>query len=1039
MCSKYTTRLGMTLLLSLMATMTALAQPHYKIIDFAKLNSKVTQTNRIVRDRQGMMWFSTNDGLYRYDGYEFRNFKSRSGDGVNMQSNNLSYMYASSEGGIWCIAANRVFLFDTRSYRFTDVLADFEKRHGSQLKIKKLRALPCGVTWLFTDDGKILALEDARPKESVTLIAEREQTDQLTVVCDAQERSWVLINSKTILYDKGRQKTFHQAFRQIITTEQAVWLITSDGKPFLFDNKTQQLHAWQHPLLKAAVTGFDRLSNGHITLHTTNGLLLASEDGKKVVGTSVSYPVRKVMDDGNGHLWILSLDGRLSMGDMKCQRIEEVSGIRTEKCNVMRDKHGSVWIFTDNGGTYYSPNEQPTALVQYANDELRGDITNTINDGQGGYWFIHNHHAYRLTFESPHYRQLPLHQKDQVRCVFMDHGGRVFVASRYDQSVAVFQKGQRIGWLDRSGRISTAYVSFHASVYSSWRADDGTLWLGTKQDGLFRLRPRQDGGFLVDQYTKSQGTVSDDEIYAFAADAQRRLWIATQYGGLCCVTDYRAEKPQFMHAANGLDGWTENRETHLHSLLAADGKLLVGTTNGLFIADISSSRLSDITFRRHQREAHRTASLSSSNITDIIKSSDRRFFFATGDGGLNELITPDLLADSLTFRHYNLTSGFPTDIAQNVVEYEQALWVTAPNQLIELHLAKADTPDINLFLQRENPQFASCRPLHIGGGQWLFGSEEGAIAVDLNQLKTSTFIPPLVITGASVENKPIDPALGQNDTIILSSSERDLTVWFSALDYENTELVAYAYRMDDNRPWQYIGQNHSVTFSQMRPGEYHMTIRSTNSNGIWCDNQRTLTIIVTPTFWETPWAVLLIVLIVAAVVGIVAYTLLYIKRIKRQQHEAMEAYLALLSQHTPHSSPDTPHSTLDTPPAAPAEPEPAPPTLPKTLPEDEVMMRRLMSFIETHMADSEITIDDMASAVAVSRSGLHRKVKHLLGTSPMEFLREARIRKATQLLRDTNKPVTEIAYQCGFSDPKYFSKCFKLSTGQTPTEYKGSL
>ena len=125
MCSKYTTRLGMTLLLSLMATMTALAQPHYKIIDFAKLNSKVTQTNRIVRDGQGMMWFSTNDGLYRYDGYEFRNFKSRSGDGVNMQSNNLSYMYASSEGGIWCIAANRVFLFDTRSYRFTDVLADF--------------------------------------------------------------------------------------------------------------------------------------------------------------------------------------------------------------------------------------------------------------------------------------------------------------------------------------------------------------------------------------------------------------------------------------------------------------------------------------------------------------------------------------------------------------------------------------------------------------------------------------------------------------------------------------------------------------------------------------------------------------------------------------------------------------------------------------------------------------------------------------------------------------------------------------------------
>jgi AraC-like DNA-binding protein len=74
--------------------------------------------------------------------------------------------------------------------------------------------------------------------------------------------------------------------------------------------------------------------------------------------------------------------------------------------------------------------------------------------------------------------------------------------------------------------------------------------------------------------------------------------------------------------------------------------------------------------------------------------------------------------------------------------------------------------------------------------------------------------------------------------------------------------------------------------------------------------------------------------------------------------------------------------------------------------------------------------------VGVSRSGLHRKVKSMLGTSPMEFLREARIRKAAQLLSQTSKTVSEVAYACGFSDPKYFSKCFKAAIGQTPTEYK---
>jgi transcriptional regulator GlxA family with amidase domain len=62
-----------------------------------------------------------------------------------------------------------------------------------------------------------------------------------------------------------------------------------------------------------------------------------------------------------------------------------------------------------------------------------------------------------------------------------------------------------------------------------------------------------------------------------------------------------------------------------------------------------------------------------------------------------------------------------------------------------------------------------------------------------------------------------------------------------------------------------------------------------------------------------------------------------------------------------------------------------------------------------------------------------------MGTSPMEFLREARIRKAVKMLETTSKNVSEIAYQCGFSDPKYFSKCFKATFEQTPSEYKQNL
>lgn len=100
-------------------------------------------------------------------------------------------------------------------------------------------------------------------------------------------------------------------------------------------------------------------------------------------------------------------------------------------------------------------------------------------------------------------------------------------------------------------------------------------------------------------------------------------------------------------------------------------------------------------------------------------------------------------------------------------------------------------------------------------------------------------------------------------------------------------------------------------------------------------------------------------------------------------------------------------------------------------------MQKVLAFVEKHISDSDANIDGMASELAVSRSGLNRKTKLFFGITPIELLREARIRRAEILLKDCEKTINEVAYDCGFSDPKYFSKCFKASTGKTPSEYRG--
>ena len=1013
----------------LLAVIVVVAQPHYKINDYAKLNDEVTVVHRIVRDNNGMMWFATNDGLYRYDGYSFVNFKTRSGDGVDMASNRINTIYASSGGGIWCMVASRPFLFDTKTCRFIDVLADFERRQGKRYTIRKLRALPCGTTWLFADDGTVMALEDDRPQQSIRLIAEHERPDHVTVLCDSMQRSWVLTDRNTYLYKEGHLKRFNQTYRRIVANGGNVWFLTGDGKPAIYDDRRQTIVPWNH--LSYEVVSLSMLSDGRMALSDQHQLLLVAADGTKVALTAVTWPVQKVMEDGIGRLWLLATDGTLSVSDKHCQQVSTVVGIKSkDKCDIMRDKHGTVWIFTSGGDTYYATADDPSHPVRYTGSDMQVNISNTIADGQGGYWFIHKDHAYRLTFESPHYRKLPLHQPDQVRCIVADAQRRVLVATRYDESLALFSpEGEPLGWLGSDGRISAQWTTFGRAVYSALLASDGTLWLGTKRDGLLRLRPQAGGsGFDISTYNKDSG-LTDNEVYSLAEDSSHRLWIATHKGGLCCIRDCRAAEPAIATPSNGLAGWQLDATTSLRALLVTpDKRLLVGTFNGLFVADISSRDLSRITFRQHRREPLRTNSLSSSSITDIVQTSDGRILLSTSDGGINQLLTTSLMAPQLHFKHYNRSTGFPVDLVHAIAEYDGALWAVAPNQLVELQLSARTHPGINTFLLRERPRFSSCRPVQTGRGRWLFGSESGALLVNLNELKSSSFTPPLVITGVSKENSPIDYSYLTGDTILMHPNERDLTIWFAALDFEDTEHVAYAYRMGDNKEWKYIGQNHSVTFSQMQPGRYQMTIRSTNSDGAWCDNQRTLTIIVVPTFWETPWARLLIATIVMLVCAAIAYTIYYIRRIKRKQHEAMEAYLALLSQLE--SAAPSPSSPLPPPSSSLAPQDNKPST------EDDLLMKRVVAFMDDNLSNSDITIDDIAQAVAVSRTSLHRKMKQLMGTSPMEFLREARLRKAAKLLITTDRTVSEIAYACGFTDPKYFSKCFRQTQGDTPTDYR---
>ena len=103
---------------------------------------------------------------------------------------------------------------------------------------------------------------------------------------------------------------------------------------------------------------------------------------------------------------------------------------------------------------------------------------------------------------------------------------------------------------------------------------------------------------------------------------------------------------------------------------------------------------------------------------------------------------------------------------------------------------------------------------------------------------------------------------------------------------------------------------------------------------------------------------------------------------------------------------------------------------------DDLFLRKFLTRIEQVYTDPEYNIEKLSEALGLSRGHLHRKIKDLTGTSPVDFLRNFRLKKAAVLLKQKQHNISEIAYQTGFSSSAYFAKCFKAVYNVTPTEYQ---
>lgn len=679
------------------------------------------------------------------------------------------------------------------------------------------------------------------------------------------------------------------------------------------------------------------------------------------------------------------------------------------------DRHQTLWTLRADGTLTYQKTGDDEA-IRYPLSSPLNQLYFVMADRDGHLWALNKNGICHFVMDVGRTQRIDITPSEEVKCLFADSKGHYWVTTKGDAAIRLYdaETDCLLGFLGTDGQVHQQHTSFFAPVYCMYEDKSGALWLGTKTGGLFRLHENGGRQYEIAHFTD----IPQQDVYHITSDSHGRLWVAMLGGGVCYSEDAAADQPHFRVPKE----FPIAKCPRVRYLLMTDTLWMAATGSGLLVARMES-QADKMVFILHQRDMERRNSLSSSAAMDVARDSQGRYYVSTESGGVNLIESPDLLDKELVFRHFNdMLHVQHNDNVQSLTALSNGGMMAVGSHLLTLIDSSHHIRVLDARHFHADYRFSEAHPLQLQDGRWLIGLTDGAIVTSMRQLAADSPAPEVVLTGLSIQGGSYRYDIARQDTLMLLPGERSITVRFAALDYTSPDRISYAFRLLPNNQWHYIGHDRSATLLDLEPGIYQLEVRSTNADGEWLENIRQLTIIVKPTFWEAWYGRALILLLVIGALAAIVYTLLYIRRIHHQHRETLEKYLALIEVREEKQEVRGQNHEEGG-----GQPEKE---------ELDPMIKRVMLFIEENISNGDVGVGDMAAAVATSRSGLQRKLKQSMGVTPQDLLREARIKRACQLLRQTDKNIAEIAYACGFADPKYFSRSFKQSTGQSPSEYR---
>jgi len=878
--------------------------------------------NSMLQDKQGFLWFGTQDGLNKYDGYKIKIYKHDPDDSNSLSSSTIDFLYEDRYGDLWITTAGGLNRFNPATETFFRYDSDPENPESTMSdKIGKLYEDRDGVLWVATAGGlnKYDRENDSFIRYFVNSDKPESGANTILSLCeDASGIFWVgtaeglylfnRTNENFIRYKSGTDKRGNLSGDYIFSVFEdrngVLWFGTENGL-FKFDKQNENFIRYD--------TGID----------STGGFS--------------AYTVRSIYEDKSGYLWLRSRQGVYRF-DKARERFEyfyhnpdDPNSLSSGAVNhVFEDKNGTIWIGTWGGGiNKFVPgdrNGQKHSFVRYrynpnnpyglSNDQI-GDI---LEDRSGVIWIgtftggLNKFDAGSIKFD--HFKEIP----NSDNCL----RGKV-VWSILEDKTGILWIGTEGGGLNKFDRSTNTYTHYlhdpfdftslsHNTVMSLYEDRSGVLWIGTNGGGLNRLVPGETKNappiFAKYQFNPADSTtIGGNAVVSLCEDREGVLWTGTFGGGLSKIIQDSSKK-FIRYRNNPVDENSISHNVVVSIFEDSSGDLWIGTFGG----GLNKYDRDNDSFIRYQNVPGDTTSLSNDRVLSIHESliNPDILWIGTMGGGLNRFDKR-----SETFRYFREKHGLPNDVIYGILEDNSGdLWLSTNRGIAEFNQKTFEVKKYDESDGLQSNEFSQFAYYKSRDGEMFFGGINGFNSFFPDSVKNNQCIPPVVITDFKLFNESVpvgemsdgrtilNKSISATDEIDLTHKDNTFTIEFAALNYASSDKNNYAYKLDGfDKGWYYVGTRRFASYTGLSPGNYTFRVKASNNDGVWNEEGTSVGIIIKPPMWGTWWfritAVFVIAVLCIAGYRIRTKYLFQQTRIETELQAAHDAQMSIMPQEDP--------------------------------------------------------------------------------------------------------------------------------------------